>query len=141
MGFATELAIQLKDTLGFVVGLGGMYTAARSGFVTFVLSSKEVKALAADSGNVGLAAKRAQKRGQGAFIALVSLFVFAIFLYVDPLSPMDPRMLRAGTQHLTFWGAVAVYTLMTVAIGVFGLSLWIDALRQRLLDLVALSKK
>lgn len=140
MDFATELAIQLKDTFGFVLGLGGMYTTVRSGFVTFVVSSGEAKRLAKGIDSIGLAANRAQFWGRFAFFANLALFAVAIALYAGPLSHIDPRALRAGTAELTVTDAIAIYVLATIAVSVLVMGLWVDALRQRSLDLVALSK-
>jgi len=133
-GFLTEVALQLKGGLSFLLGLGGMFTITRSLLTGLFLLPKGTDlrpALAVDASNL---------RWRLYMLAAVSallLIVAALLYFVGPISTVDVEALRRSAQPITIPQQWAIAALIVIAI----LILLCDALssvcRYRLGQIVA----
>lgn len=109
----TDIALQLKGNLSFLLGLGGMFTIVK-GLLTGLLVLPSVSR---DRPSIESSAKRI--RFWLVVLAIVSgvLFVAAIFLYFsDLMTSIDPDTLRKTRSLLTGYQQCATAALAAIAV-------------------------
>ena len=116
--FLTEIALQLKGNLAFLLGLGGMFTIAKGLMVGLFVLPK----IGSDRSSIEQDAKRLRKRMIGCAVASLVLFVGATALYFSSImASIDPDALKKSHCLLTVpqqWvtGGVAVIAVILVLI-------------------------
>jgi hypothetical protein len=97
-GFLTEVAIQLKATLSFALGLGAMFTVAKALFTNlFVMPGIPRRDTAA-----GLDIDRLQRRLLVLAVLSTVFFVAALAIYFrGPLADLNVDALQKGSIALT----------------------------------------
>jgi hypothetical protein len=93
----TEIAIQLKGNLAFLLGLGGMFTIVK-GLLTGVLVLPDVEkqrpSIKADAGKI-------RRSLIVSAITSAILFAGAAWLYLGPLASVDAEQLKKGVALTT----------------------------------------
>lgn len=116
--FLTEIALQLKGTLAFLLGLSGMFTIAKGLMVGLLVLPK----IASDRPSIEQDAKKMRKSMIGCALASLVLFVVAATLYFSSvMASIDPEALKKSHCLLTIpqqWvtGGVAVIAVILVLI-------------------------
>lgn len=111
-GILTEIALQLKGNLAFLLGLGGMFAIAKGLFAgLLVLPDVEKKrpALKAD-------AMRIKRRLIALAGGSIVLFLIALGLYLGPMASIDSEAMRKTGAQLTSGQALATAVLSGVAV-------------------------
>ncbi len=133
-GLLTEVALQLKGSLSFLLGLGGMFTIAKSLLTGLFLLPKGTKlrpTLEAD------ASKFRSWLYLLAALSAILLIAAALLYFVGPIAAIDVEALKRGSQPVTIPQQWAIAGLILIAI----LILLCDALssvcRYRLSQIVA----
>jgi hypothetical protein len=120
----TELAIQMKGSLSFILGLGGLFSIVRTG----LLSTIGLRDLPDDvkRARPSLEVDVRQARTKQLCILSVScvLFAFAILLYLWPLREVKADALAQGTEVLTCGQALSVFGIVIIAVTILVLDIW-----------------
>jgi hypothetical protein len=124
MAVMTEIAIQMKGSLSFILGLGGLFSIVRTG----LLSTIGLRDLPDDvkqarpSLDVDVQNARTEQR---CILAIsCTLFLFAIFLYLLPLQDINADALSQGTEVLTCSEALSVLGIVFVAVAILVLDVF-----------------
>jgi hypothetical protein len=131
----TEIAIQMKGSLSFLLGLGGLFSIAKSG-VTSWLGLPELPEGARAS--VSLAVQKLRRELLAICVATLVLFVAACWIYFVPLAGLDDKALASGKQTLTVAQEWAVGIIVLAAVVMVVLDAVAGIRRQRVSDLVKL---
>ena len=110
-----EIAIQMKSSLSFVLGLGGFFSIAKSA-LEGLIDLPDISQ--ADAKRRPSIKKKVSKLRWFLFRSaayLTLLFIFAAFLYLGPLGNIDAKKLDAGTQVLSFGQQLAVWAIVLIA--------------------------
>lgn len=116
--FLTEIALQLKGNLAFLLGLGSMFTIAKGLMVGLFVLPK----ISSQRPSIEQEAKRLRKRMIGCAVASLILLVVATALYFSSaMASIDPDALKKSHCLLTVpqqWvtGCVAVIAVILVLI-------------------------
>lgn len=95
----TEIALQLKGNLGFVLGLAGMFTITKT-LLTSLLVLPEAE-LAAGRAYLKTESRKLRRRLYAAAGAGGLLFAVAFYLYVlGPIAAIDAEALKKGETSL-----------------------------------------
>ena len=128
-GILTIIAIQLKGSLVFLLGLGGMYTTARA-LITGIVTLPEIDTTRA---SVALDGKRLVTQLRALALASVLLFIAAVWLYFGgPIGGIDADMLKANKAVLTSAQVYSIIALVMIAIILALIELRATVLRTRL---------
>lgn len=116
--FLTEVALQLKGTLAFLLGLGGMFTIAKGLMVGLFVLPK----IGSDRPSIEQDAKRLRKWMIGCAVVSLVLFVGATALYFSSvMASIDSDALKKSHGLLTVpqqrvTGGVALVAVILVLI-------------------------
>lgn len=123
------IAIQLKGSLVFLLGLGGMYTTARA-LITAIVTLPEIDTTRA---SIAVEGSRLATRLRGLALASVLLFITAVWLYFGgPIGSIDADMLKANKTVLTSAQVYSIIALVMIAIILALVELRATVLRTRL---------
>lgn len=129
MEILTIIAIQLKGSLVFLLGLGGMYTTVRA-LITGIVTLPEIDTTRA---SIELEANRLVSQLRGLALASVLLFIAAVWLYfAGPIAGIDADMLKASKAVLTSAQVYSIIALVMIAIILGFIELRATVLRTRL---------
>jgi hypothetical protein len=120
----TEIAVQMKGSLSFILGLGGLFSIVRTG----LLSTIGLRELPDDvkQARPSLQIDVQNARTEQYWILGVSciLFAFAILLYLWPLQDIEADALAQGKVVLTCSQAVSVLGIVIVAVAILVLDVF-----------------
>lgn len=132
----TDIAIQMKSSLSFLLGLGGMFSICKSGFTSLfglpVLSSAQMSARS----SLAVVVDGHRKRLIVVFSLTLLFFVAACWLYFGPLGGIDADALSKGKAVLSACQEHAVLAIVVIAAAIVTLDVYASVHRQRLSDLV-----
>jgi len=134
---ATEIAIQMKTSLSFVLGLGGLFSIVRSFMIAAIFLGElpdETKRI-----RPSLAREvRNARRGQfWLFATTTVLFLLAVVLYVGPLREINAIQLASGGATLTKCQIMSVFGIVLIVILVIVIDTFAMIRRRRLEALIA----
>lgn len=130
----TDIALQLKGNLSFLLGLGGMFTIVK-GLLTGILV---LRAVGTDRPSITTAAKRLRRRLFLLTVISLLLFVLALVLYFsEPIASIDPDSLRKTRSLLTSPQQSATAALAAIAVILVSCEGYASVLRYRFTLLAA----
>lgn len=124
----TEIALQLKGGLAFLLGLGGMFTSVKGMLIGIIVLPK----IGADRPSVSTAA--AALRKQLIILAVVSLLLLttAVCIYFSSaMSSIDPDVLRKSKGILDGPQQICIGLLTFIALTLVVIESWNSVLRYR----------
>lgn len=136
MTVLAEVAVQLKTSLSFLLGLAGMFAILRAGF-TAAIGMPE-----APSGRATLELDIARLRKRIWVVVAVTFLLFAgaVLLYLGPIAGIDAEAVRSGTA-LTPRQACAIVALILISLAILGLDTLATIWRRVLGEKVAAAKQ
>jgi hypothetical protein len=120
----TEIAIQMKGSLSFILGLGGLFSIVRTGLLSMIGVRDLPEQVKQARPSLEVDVKRARTEQWLILITSCVLFVLAIVLYLGPLRNIDADALSQGTEVLTCCQVLSVFGIVTVAVTILVLDVW-----------------
>jgi len=141
LAVATEIAIQMKGSLSFILGLGGLFSIVRTG----LLSTIGLDDLPDDvkEARPSLEADVNQARTEQRCVLVISciLFTCAVLLYVWPLRDINVDDLVRGEEVLSCGQVFSVFRIAIIAIVILVLDVFRTIRLNRLDRNIALGGK
>ena len=132
----TDLAIQMKGSLSFLLGLGGMFSLAKSALIGLFGLPKLSAEDQATRPSLDVAVKSIYSELKVTTLLLGILFALACLLYFGSLNSIDPNLLASGSAKLTALQKWAVGTIAGISVIIVCLDVYVGVRRQRLSDLI-----
>jgi len=135
MSVLAEIAVQLKTSLSFLLGLAGMFTIFRTGLTAAIGMPKvpaDPPALATDVAAI-------RKRLWWVLGAIFLLLALAVYLYVGPINGIDVAAVARG-QALTRGQGCAIVTLIVISLAILALDILATVWRRVLGEKAAAAK-
>lgn len=138
LGIATEIAIQMKGSLSFILGLGGLFSIVRAGLISIIGLGDLRKEVQQRRPSLALDVRNARRMQLFLFGVSTALFLFAIILYLWPLSGINATDLSTGKAILTTCQSLSVIGIALIAVVILSLDIFAKIHRSRLDRLIAL---
>jgi hypothetical protein len=120
----TEIAIQMKGSLSFILGLGGIFSVVRTGLLSTIGLRDLPDNVKQTRPSLEIDVKQARTEQRWILYVSCALFVFAISLYFWPLRNINADALAQGTEVLTCGQAISVFGIVIIAVAVLVLDVW-----------------
>jgi hypothetical protein len=100
LAIMTEIAIQMKGSLSFILSLGGLFSIVRTGLLSTIGLRDLPDDVKEARPSLDIDVKRARTEQRCILFVSCALFVFAILLYFWPLRNINADALARGARCL-----------------------------------------